>query len=354
MRQAPCQGVTWNVGRRLGCLDIERPQSVYTIIMKGSLEVLVLVLLAPLCVVGQTQWQHPRTADGQPDLQGLWTNETITPFERPGHLAGKEFLTEEEAVELEQRTAASHAEGDSNPRPGEVGSYNRIWFDSGEKVLSTRQTSLVVDPPDGRVPVRPEAEAKRDFNLAHNADSYEYMSVWDRCLSRGIPGSMFPAGYNNAYRILQVPGYVVILYEMIHDARIIPLDTRPHIAPNIRQWMGDTRGRWEDDTLVVETKNFHDRGWIASSGAGGRIKGIPTSDALHVVERFTRVDEGTIEYEVTIEDRNVYTRPWTVAMPLTRDPDYQIFEYACHEGNRAVTNVLAGGRAQEKTASKKR
>ena len=307
-----------------------------------------LVLLASICVMGQTQSKPPRTPDGQPDLQGLWTNETITPFERPSQLAGKAFFTEEEAAELEQRTARRRAESDSTPRPGVVGSYNRIWFDSGEKVLSTRQTSLVVDPPDGRVPVRPEAEQKRDFNFAHNADSYEYMSVWDRCLSRGIPGSMFPAGYNNAYRILQVPGYVVILYEMIHDARIIPIDARPHIAPNIRQWMGDARGRWEEDTLVVETTNFHDRGWIASSSAGGRIKGIPTSDALYVVERFTRVDEDTIQYEVTIEDPNVYTKPWTVAMPLTRDPDYRIFEYACHEGNRAVTNVLAGARAQER------
>jgi hypothetical protein len=176
------------------------------------------------------------------------------------------------------------------------------------------------------------------------------MSVWDRCITRGVPGSMFPAGYNNAYQILQVPGYVVILYEMIHDARIIPLDGRPHLPSGIRLWMGDSRGRWEGDTLVVETANFLDRGWIATSSAAGRMKGVPTSDALHVVERFTRVDAETIEYEVTIEDPNVYTRPWTVAMPLTRDPGYQIFEYACHEGNRAVENVLGGARAQEKAA----
>ena len=239
---------------------------------------IVLVLLAPLCVVGQTQWKPPRTADGQPDLQGLWTNETITPFERPSQLAGKAFLTEEEAAELEQRTAERRAEGESNPRPGVVGSYNRVWFDSGTKVLSTRQTSLVVDPPDGRVPVRPEAEETRDDNFAHSTDSYEYMSVWDRCLSRGIPGSVFPAGYNNAYRILQVPGYVVILYEMIHDARIIPLDPRPHIAPNIRQWMGDARGRWR-------TIRSSSRPRPSTTGAG--LRRVVRADASRVSRRAT-------------------------------------------------------------------
>ena len=326
-------------------------------LLKAVGTVIVAVSLAPGAVLGQAQtdetsaWTPPRTPDGQPDLQGLWTNESITRFERPSQLAGKEFLTAEEATELEERTAQRRAEADRAPEPGIVGSYNRVWFDSGTKVLSTRQTSLVVDPPDGRVPVRPEAEEKRDDNFAKSADSYEYMSVWDRCISRGVPGSMFPAGYNNTYRILQSPGYVIILYEMIHDARIIPLDGRPHIAPNIRLWMGDSRGRWDGNTLVVESTNFHDRGWIASSAAAGRIKGIPTSDALHVVERFTRVDADTIRWEVTIEDPNAYSRPWTVTMPLSRDPDYQIFEYACHEGDYAVPNILRGGRARDTAAA---
>jgi hypothetical protein len=306
----------------------------------------VLALVSP----ASASWTPPRTPDGRPDLQGVWTNETITPFERPRELGTRAFLTAEEASEAEQRAAQRRADDERGPRPGDVGSYNQIWFDAGTEVLSTRQTSLVVDPPEGRVPVRTEAEAKRDYDLAHIGESYEHMSVWDRCISRGVPGSMFPAGYNNAYQILQVPGYVVILYEMIHDARIIPLDGRPHVASGIRLWMGDSRGHWEGDTLVVETTNFHDRGWIASSSAAGRMKGIGTSEALQVVERFTRVDSDTIEYEVTIEDPKVYTRPWTVAMPLTRDPNYQIFEYACHEGNRAVANVLAGARAQEQAA----
>ncbi len=324
--------------------------------------VVVAVSLAAVPAHGQSQtaetsaWTSPRTPDGQPDLRGLWTNETITPFERPPHLAAKAFLTAEEASEFEEQVARARTEDDRAREPGIVGSYNQVWFDSGTKVLSTRQTSLVVDPPDGRVPLRPEAEAKRDDNFARSTDSYEHMSVWDRCISRGVPGSMFPAGYNNAYRILQVPGYVVILYEMIHDARIIPLDGRPHVPGSIRLWMGDARGRWEGDTLVVETSNFHDRGWIASSAAAGRMKGIGTSEALHVVERFTRVDADTIHWEVAIEDPEVYTKPWRVAMPLSRNSDYHIFEYACHEGNYAVANILRGARGQEQAsveASKK-
>ena len=286
-----------------------------------------------------------RTPWGDPDLQGIWTNATITPFERPDALADKPFLTDEEAAALEARTEHRRAEADR--ARGRFASYDRIWSDSGTQVLSTRQTSLVVDPTDGRVPVRPEAQATRDYNLAHNTDSYEHMSVWDRCITRGVPGSMFPAGYNNAYQILQTPGYVVILYEMIHDARVIPLGGRSHLEPDIRLWMGDSRGRWDGRTLVVDTTNFNDRGWIASSAAGGRIKGIPVSESLHVVERFTRVDADTIQYDVTIEDPQVYTTPWTVAMPLTRNQSYQIFEYACHEGNTAVENVLSGGRAED-------
>ena len=291
-------------------------------------------------------WTLGHTPDGQPDLQGVWTNPTITPFERPSELAGKPVLTTEEAAQLEERAARNRV--DRPPAEGDVGNYNQFWFDSGTKVVATRQTSLVVDPPDGRVPVKPEAEAKRDFNLAHNADSYEYMSVWDRCITRGIPGAMFPAGYNNAYEIVQIPGYVVIHYEMIHNVRVIPLDGRPHLPAYIKLWDGDSRGHWEDNTLVVDTTNYNGKGWISTSAAGGRIKGIAQSEALHVVERFTRVDADTIHYEVTIDDPSVYTRPWKVSIPMSRDPQYQIFEYACHEGNHGVEGALRGGRAQDK------
>jgi len=308
----------------------------------------VLLAATPLSGQSSKAYTQRHTPDGQPDLQGVWTNPTITPFERPVELADKQFLTEKEVAELESRAADNRL--DRPPIAGDVGNYNQFWFDSGTKVVSTRRTSLVVEPRDGRVPVKPGAEAKRDYNLAHNADSYEYMSVWDRCITRGVPGGMFPAGYNNAYQILQIPGYVVLLYEMIHEARIIPLDGRPHLAPGVRQWNGDSRGRWDGSTLVVDTTNYNGKGWIATSAATGRIKGIPQSEALHVVERFTRVDADTINYEVTVEDPNVYARPWKVAIPLVRDASYQIFEYACHEGNQAVENVLRGGRALDKAA----
>jgi hypothetical protein len=295
-------------------------------------------------------WSPPRTPDGQPDLQGVWTNATITPFERPASQADKPFLTAEEVADLERRTLERRAQAETAPRPAKttnVGSYNDFWMDSGTKVLSTGQTSLVVDPPDGRVPVRPGAEKIRDEHLRRSFDDPEFMSVWDRCISRGVPGSMFPAGYNNAYQIHQMPGYVVILYEMIHDARIIPLHGRPHAPAPIRNWMGDSRARWEGNTLVVDVKNYNSKGWIASSAAGGRIKGIPHTDRLHVVERFTRVGPDTIQYEATIDDPDIYTRPWKVAFPLTRDPQYRIFEYACHEGNYAVGNILRGARVAE-------
>ena len=290
-------------------------------------------------------------APGSRDLQGTWTNPTITPFERPADLAGKEFLTEKEAKELEARSADTQV--DRPPQAGDVGNYNRFWFDSGSNVVKTRRTSLVIDPKDGRVPLKPEAEAKRDYNAAHNADSYEYMSVWDRCITRGVPAGMFPAGYNNAYQIVQIPGYVVILYEMIHETRIIPIDGRPHLPSSVKLWNGDSRGHWEGNTLVVDTTNYNDKGWVGTSASTGRIKGIPQSESLHVVERFTRADANTINYEATIDDPKYFTKPWTVAIPLVRDPNYKIYEYACQEGNHAVENVLSGGRSLEKEAAAK-
>ena len=317
--------------------------------------ILAILLALPLAAQapktpGVKTWAAPRTPDGQPDLQGVWSNPTITPFERPAEFAGKATLTEKEASELEARAAKARTDGP--PKAGDVGNYNQAWFDSGTKVVSTRQTSLVVDPPDGRVPVKPSAEAKRDYDLAHAADSWEYMSVWDRCITRGVPAGMFPAGYNNSYQILQTPGYVVIFYEMIHETRIIPVDGRPHLPPSVRQWNGDSRGHWEGNTLVVDTTNYNGKGWIATSAATGRIKGIPQSEALHVVERFTRADRNTILYKVTIDDPTVYTQPWTLAIPLSREENYKIYEYACHEGNHAIENVLGAGRAAEAAAKK--
>ncbi len=233
-------------------------------------------------------WLPTRTPDGQPDLQGIWTNATLTPFERPD-CAGRK------ANPYGQETAAFENSGRENrvdrpPKPDDPGNYNQALSDGGTTWLATRQTSLVVEPANGRVPVKPSAEAQRDYDLAHVADSYEYQTSWERCITRGVPAGMFPAGYNNAYQILQSPGFVVIFSEMIHEARVIPLDGRPHLPQSIRQWNGDSLGHWEGNTLVVDTTNYNGKGMIATSAATARIRGIHESEALHVVERFKRVD----------------------------------------------------------------
>lgn len=330
--------------------------------IRASLEIGVLVaaiLFAAVPVawsqVGRVvdqNWTMPRTPNGHPDLQGLWGNKTITPMERPTSVAGKAYLTAEEISVLEAQRAEGLARANApseirdEPLPvgGSIGGYNRHWLDSGETVLSTGQTSLIIDPPDGRARIKDWALAAKQYNLEHNGDHYLHMSVWDRCVSRGVPGSMLPAGYNNAYRILQTVDHVVIQHEMIHDARIIPLSDRAFVDPTIKLWMGDSRAYWDDDTLVIETRNFTNKGWIASSGAGARLKGIPTSERLHVVERYLRVSEDTILWRVTVTDPNVYDAPFTIQMPLTLDRDYDIYEYACHEGNWAVRNALGGER----------
>jgi hypothetical protein len=291
----------------------------------------------------------PQTPWGEPDLQGTWTNQTLTPLERPASMADKRFYTKEEALAAEQRAAEQRVSNeDAPPRPGDVGTYNRFWAEPGTRIVGSLATSLVVEPSDGRVPLQRSAEQRRDDYLAHESDSFDFMSPWDRCITRGIPGAFFPAGYNNAYQIVQSRGYVVIHYEMIHAARVIPTDGRSHLPSTLRFWDGDSVGHWEGNTLVVDITNYNGKGWIATNGAAGRIKGIPQSDTLHVVERFTRTNADTIDYRVTIDDPKVYTKPWTAAIPLNRDESYQIFEYACHEGNKAVEDVLRGGRAEEK------
>ena len=324
---------------------------------------LVLVFIIVLAATAAAQertarpWHAPTTPDGRPDLQGTWTNATLTPLERPARFAGRPFMTEAEAAELESQAARTF-EQQAADRPGaaevpragaNVGSYNQaVWSDAARKVVSTRQTSLVIDPPDGRVPVKPEAERQRDAIAARGTDSYEFFNVFDRCITRGVPGGFFPAPYNNAYQIVQTPGYVIIASEMVHEARIIPTDGRPHRPAYLRTMTGDSVGRWEGDTLVVDTTNYNDKGSIATASTSGRMRGVPQSEALHVVERFRRVDAGTISYTVTVEDPNVYTAPWTVSMPLVRDDGYRIYEYACHEANYGVANILRSARAEER------
>ena len=312
------------------------------------------VLLAPSPVAGQGNtkvaaktWAVPHTANGQPDLQGLWTNATITPFERPKDLAGKEFFTEEEAAAYEKRIAQnSNRDRRGDTAEADVaGAYNDFWFDRGNKIVPTRRTSLVIDPPDGKVPPltaqAQKAAAARTEISRRPPWGPEDMGLPERCLLWPTAGPpLLPSGYNNNYQILQVPGYVVILIEMIHDVRIIPLDGRPHLPQHIRQWLGDSRGRWDGSTLVVDTTNFTDK---------THFRGADQN--LHLIERFTRVDPNTILYEFTVDDPAAFTKPWKAQAPLTKTPG-PMYEYACHEGNYSMLNVLKGARAQEQTEGK--
>jgi hypothetical protein len=291
-------------------------------------------------------WAAPLTPWGEPDLQGVWSYATITPLQRPTELTGREFLTDEEVAEqnIEESTrASSDRRGELTPERDLGLAYNQVWWDRG---TSTGRTSLIVDPPDGRLPsLTPEARttqaARQDARRARPFDSWEDRPLQERCMTyqRSPP---VPSGYNNTYQILQSPGQVAILNEMIHDVRFIPLDDRAHVSARIRQWNGDSRGHWEDNTLVVETTNYSDKTtWRGFPGAG---------QTLRAVERFTRVDADTIDYQFTIHDAATYTRPWTVALPLTHAPGYVLYEYACHEGNYSIANVLIGARAQERAA----
>jgi hypothetical protein len=318
---------------------------------------IVVDLLTPVSAAGQAEatvdkktaakrWTPPRTPDGQPDIQGIWTNYDPTPFEAP---------SSDDATRL-AALRRWFPVNDAPPRPAPAADRNATREVSGfadgpvSASRNPRRKSMVVDPPSGRVPVRPEAEAKKNYNLIHLTDSWEYHTPWERCITRGVPAGIFPGGYGAGYQILQVPGYVVILYEMIHEARIIPLGGRPHVPQDIRLWNGDSRGRWEGNTLVVDITNYNDKGSIATNIATQGMRGIPQSKALHVVERFTFVDADTIDYEVTIEDPAIYTSPWKVAMPMNRDQGYQIFEYACHEANYGLANSLSAGRAEDRAA----
>ena len=311
---------------------------------------IALVSFSLVPAVGQAQtatpdsWPAPLTSWGDPDLQGQWNSQTSTPLQRPlqGPLAERDTLTLEEAETLESTNRASF---DLPPREGRVGNYNAFWRDVGKALT---RTSLIVDPPDGRIPpmssegqARLDAEAaeRRTRAPANSPDTYEDLTPWTRCISRGWTG--IGSWYSSNYKILQTPGYVVVFQELIHEARIIPLDGQPHLPRSIPQWMGDSRGHWEGRTLVVDTTNFDP----TTSYQGSR-------DTLHLIERYTRVDENTIDYQFTIDDPHTFTRPWTVARPMTRVTEgVSIFEYACHEGNYAMEGILAGARAEERAGA---
>jgi hypothetical protein len=297
-----------------------------------------------------------RTPGGDPDLQGTWDFTTITPLQRPPEYGGREFLTESEALALEKQINSQRFETEERS-PGSLGARGRSesdpgiynlgwwWEPNGRKLVRTRRTSLVIDPPDGRIPpLTPQAQRTSDTReqVRELRRDPTDLPLAERCImgfNSGPP--IVPGPYNNLLQIFQGPGYVVLLTEMVHEARIVPLDARPHLSAGIDFWSGDSRGRWEGDTLVVETRNFSDHG----TGTFG-LPGL-TDRNMHLVERLTRMDDGVLMYRFTVTDPTVWTRPWTAEVPMTRVDGFAI-EYACHEGNYSLTNILSGARAEER------
>jgi hypothetical protein len=313
---------------------------------------LLAATLVTLPAAGQGRASRPsRTPDGKPNLAGIYSFSTITPLQRPDTLRGKATLSDEEAAEFEasENTRLNRdlfdpikgqpSAGYAPKAEGGVLSYNEFWYERGSKLTNDKRTSLIVDPPIGTIPFTEAARRRNaertELSNSGRGNSYEDRPLADRCLigfNSGPP--MTPGAYNNNVQILQAPGTVVILNEMVHNARIIPTDGRPHTR--LHQWSGDSRGRWEGDTLVVDTVNFRRETSLQGSTADTRL-----------VERFTRINADTIKYEFTVTDPNSYTQPWSAMLPMVRIPG-PLFEYGCHEGNYALPNILAGARAQEK------
>ena len=321
-----------------------------------GMAVAAIVALVPAGAAAQTpakaktarSYTPPKTPWGEPDLQGIYSNKTITPFERPAEFAGKAQLSSEETAELERRAEARSSDNGRNKgTEGDVsGAYNEFWWDRGKKV-TTNRSSLVVDPADGRIPpLTPEAQARAAEEYkqpiyrggganGRGADWTTDRSLFERCITRGLPGAMSPSAYNNNYRIVQGPGYVAIQIEMLGGARVIPTTGGSHVGSTLRQYMGDSRGHWEGNSLVVETTNFTNR--TLYRGAAENLK---------LIEKFTKVDPNTLEYDVTVIDPTTFTRQWTASIPYLAT-DEMLYEYACHEGNYGMDGILSGARMEE-------
>ena len=326
------------------------------------LAVTAVVVLVPLPVAGQGQadeWTPPRLSDGRPDLQGVWDFRTATPLERPARFGDRETLTEEEAAAIEQGAAFFARAADAPPPEGNVGAYNAFWLDFGTRVGDDRRTSLIVEPANGRLPALADGVATQVGSLDRDlpgeypwrvrsaglgADGPEDRGLAERCLlgfNAGPP--MMSSAYNNNMQLFQTADHVVILNEMVHDARVVPLDNSPHLPSDVRQWHGDARGRWDGDTLVVETRNFTDK---TASFDPSALQALGIGTTLRLTERFTRLSEDTLLYEYTVDDPATFTQPFTAALPMRRSQDL-LYEYACHEGNYGMENALSGARAEE-------
>jgi hypothetical protein len=339
--------------------------------LSAAAAAVALLSLAPVPAVGQAPakkaapkaYTAPKTPWGDPDLQGVWPGNMGVPMQRPANMGERTTLNDDE---YKQRVEAASKQSAADrieqaPDNSKVGigppSY---WTERGKP---SRQTSLIIDPPNGRLPPQvPDAADRRKQarggkgvtgEWRGEADSFDDMNIYYRCVTRGLLGSVIPVVYNNGNQIVQAPGYVVFRNEMIHEARVIPLNGGPHLNPTIKSYMGDSRGHWEGNTLVVETTNINDKAAIGSNGAG--YPGDPgyASEALKVTERFTRVAEDMIEYKITVDDPKTWTRPWTMMLELQRNNEYQFLEYACHEGNYAMFDILSGARQDDKSKATK-
>ena len=335
--------------------------------LAGVGTVIAVVMLTPGLVAAQSETSAPRTPWGDPDLQGVWDYRTLTPLQRPEDLGAKAFLTEEEAASLERETIERNerlltraaerttaADNVDRREDGTPGFYNNFWLDRGTTAIGSRRTSLIVDPPDGRLPsltataerraASPEAQRIADVRRgALPAESWEDLDAGDRCIQHAKAGPpISTGGYNNNVQLFQTADHVAILNEQNHDVRIVPLDGRPHVESWIRQWMGDSRGYWEGQTLVVETIHFNGK----HDQIGRPL--LNTGENLSLVERFTRTDPETLLYEYTVTDPTIWVEPWTVQHPMKRNPDL-IYEFACHEGNYGIHGILAGSRRAELT-----
>ena len=323
-----CSKCSGNNGRLIAV----RPFVAALLVAVGVDAALVVAAQAPKTERARVQATVPRTPDGHPDLQGLWDYRTATPLERPRDLPDKAVFTDQEAADFEKRTAER--------RDNVVAVHPPAWLDYGSKVLADRRTSLIVDPPNGRVPALTAAARARvaATNPANerDADGPEQRSIQERCLVFGAGPPLVPGPYNNNVQIVQTPNAVVIMNEMIHDARIVRMDGTPHVSASIRQWLGDSRGRWEGDTLVVETTNFTDRTSFRGSDQN-----------LRVIERLTRPDADTLMYEFTIDDPTAFSASWTARFPMMRSTE-QMYEYACHEGNFGLLDILKGARFDDR------
>ena len=290
----------------------------------------------------QGNWTPPKTPWGEPDLQGIWPlNHLIaTPFQRPEKYGERRLMTDEEYAAARKSAEARNKRFESGAIP---------QADSGTQVM--RLTSLLSDPPNGRFPAL-TPQGKEMYDRMHGSykpgqtvfDSPEDFDSWDRCITRGMPVSMLPRNYNNGIRIMQSPGYVLIVLEMAHEVRIIPTDGRPVLDKSIKEWLGESRGHWEGNTLVVETTNFNGKSDLTNAGVPGSPPLTPASEKLHIVERFTRTDNDTIDYQMRVEDPDVIVSPFAVQYPMKLDNNYQMFEYACHEGNEALRGYIVNSR----------